>query len=228
MSNRGLSIEELISEEKGPIFVINTSHEVSRGGDVFVSVMVGGNNRPFRVPRTWIPVEVTRSLPRKAILESVYFMEALSKGLLRAISIKEAKALMAKRGYQEEIDRMKEREESIKSESSAKGIGKNVTVSGSGSLDDEEERKPKVAKKGVSVTSLGDDSEEDGAEDIAVSATFRAFTNTLNTLDHTAAMNKLRSRGDGLEQEEALYLIDNLDPDHHKRLIRGLKKQLDL
>jgi hypothetical protein len=190
--------------------------------------MVGNSNRPFRVPRTWIPIEITRHLPRKAVLESVYFMEALSKGLLRAIPEEEARALMKKRGYQEEIDRMKDREDAIRSEGAAKGIGKNVTVVGQNGEDDDEVKKTTVKKKGVSVTSLGTEAEEDGEEDVAVSATFVAFTNKLNTMDHVEALNRLRSRGDGLEQEEALYLIDNLNAERHSRLIRGLKKQLDL
>lgn len=228
MSKRSLTIDELSEMEKGPIFVVNTSHEVSRGGDVFVSVMVGNSNRPFRVPRTWIPIEITRHLPRKAVLESVYFMEALSKGLLRAIPESEARALMKKSGYQSEIDRMKERENAIREEGAAKGIGKNVTVVSQNGDDDESEKKTAVRKKGVSVTSLGAEADEDGAEDVAVSANFVAFTNKLNTLDHTEALNRLRSRGDALEQEEALHLIDNLDAKKHARLIRGLKKQLDL
>lgn len=222
---KSLSIQELIDEGgQGPVYVVNTSSQVTRGGDVFVNVEVGKTTRPLRVDRTWVPIELTKSVPRKSLLDSVYFMEAVSKGLLAPISREDAEAILKKPDAQAELRRIAAKQEVVKAEGSARGIGRNVTVSG-GEPDDDVGGN--VAKKGVTVVSLRQAAfdEEDGEKgEPTVSATFVGWVNKINSLTPDEAVNEIRIRGT-LSSEECYYAIENCV---HKRIQRGLRKKLGI
>jgi len=220
---KSLSIQEMLDDTSGgPIFVLNTSDRVTRAGDVFITINIGNSARPFKVPKTWIPMEVTRTLPRKNILESVHFMEALDKGLITAIPREDAAAIMKMRGYAEEVARLKAREDAAKAEGVAKGIGKNVTVTGSNGEEEEAQQPLKINSKNVSVVSLNDDDE--AGDEPTVSASFVGWVNKINALPYDKAIVEIRVRG-SMEQEEALYLVEN---SKHPKIVKSLSKKLGL
>lgn len=205
-----LTVQEMVEQEKGPIYLLNTSHrsEVGLPGDVFISINLNNQVRSLKVPLTWIPTEATRLYPRKYLLESPNFLEALSKNIITAITEKSAMALKAKKGYREEENRLREIEASVREASRAKGVGKNVTVSGGEDLNEEDvESTTAVKRKNVSVVSVNTGSEiEDKA---TVSAGFVAWVNKLNAMEDLAkARNEVRIRGE-LSEEEAHYFLEN-------------------
>lgn len=219
---RVLSSQDLIDAEHGAIFVLNTTNKVGipNGGDVFITVEVGKSTRTLKVPRTWIPIEVTKAIPRKNLTDSASFLEAIGKGLITPIDNEDAKAIMRQSGYAEELRRLEEFEATVREASRAKGIGKNVTVSG-GQEDDEQEAR-EVKRKKVSVVSLaGDDDEDEGQA--TVSASFQAWVSKLNALDNEVeARNEIRTRGE-LEEEEAHYMLENIVyPKIKSRLAKSL------
>jgi hypothetical protein len=222
---RTLSTQELIDAEGGAVFVLNTSgglRGLTGGGDVFISVEVGKSSRTLKVPRTWIPIEVTKSVPRKNLLESAYFLEAVGKGLITPIHADDALAMTRKSGYSDELRRLEEFENQVREAGKAKGIGRNVTVSG-GTQDEDEERVEEVKRKRVSVVSLSrDDNDED--EKATVSVAFQAWVSKLNALGNEAsARNEVRSRGE-LEEEEAHYMMEYIQ---YPKIKRSLAKALD-
>lgn len=223
-----LSAQELIDQTTGPIYVLNnTEASIGQGGDVFVTVNQNGQNRSLQVPLTWLPVEVTRMIPRKYIVDSSYFLEALGKGLLIAISAEDAQKILSQPAAAREQARLRSAEEAVKAAMSAKGISRNVRVTNSDNqdADDQPTQKPKkagqVLKAGVNVASLDEVDEEPAGE---VSANFKAWVNKLNAMpDEDDAMNTLRLKSE-LSMDECQYLIDNCT---HSRIANGLKRKLE-
>ncbi len=207
---RTLSTQELIDSDHGAIYILNTTGNlgsVGRGGDVFVSVEVGKSARTLKIPRTWIPVEVTKTIPRKNLLESAYFLEAIGKGLITPIHTDDAKAMMNQSGYKDEIRRLEEFDASVREASKAKGISKSVTVSGGRDQEEDEPEAEEIKRKKVSVVSLSRD-EDDEDEKATVSVSFQAWVSKLNALDNeVTARNEIRTNGE-LEEEEAHYMLE--------------------
>jgi len=218
-----MTVQELVDQRKGPIWVLNTSHqaEAGLGGDVFVTISVNNQNRPMKVPRTWIPVELTKLFPRKFLLDSPNFLEALSKGLITAIPDEYARKLIADPGYKDEERRLAEIEAAIREASQIKGVGRNVTVSSGDAPEEEPTGVTSVKRKNVSVVAIGADDEEDDKS--TVSARFVGWVNKLNSMeDEKAARNEIRIRGE-LEEEEAHYLYENTI---YPKIKRSLAKTL--
>lgn len=219
------TIQDIIDQEKGPIWVRNTSSEVvSPGGDIFISVSIAGTARVVTVPSTWIPVNLTNQVPRKALTESPYFMEALTKGLIQAISETDSAKILAREGAKEEVERLAERARSIKEAITVKALNKNVTVVNS-NLDEEDEATPATInkpKKGVSVIKLDDSDEE--TEDDEVSASFRGWTLKLNAMTPKECGAAIKLRG-AISHEEALYLTVKLK---HKTIAAKISAKLNL
>lgn len=225
MKHTPITLEEASSQKRGALYVLNTSHRrTESGGDVFISVAVGQQIRAVRIPKTWVPINLTATLPRKNILESVFFMEAVTNNLVEIISETDARKMMGQPGFREEVARMKARDNAIREASQAKGISKNVTVSG-GSDDDESAAESAPKRKSLSVTAIGRDVDEE--DDQQVSANFAAFVSSLRELSHVEAVNKIKNRGGELDESEARYLVENLDPVKHSKIIRSVRKQLE-
>jgi len=228
-----LSVQDLIDQNSGPVYVLNNSERaVGQGGDVFVTINQNGQNRSLMVPLTWLPLEVTRRIPRKYLLDSSYFLDALAKGLLIAIPAEEAQAILSRPEAVREQARLDAAEESIKAAVASRGISRNVSVVNS-SMDEQEAplqasrntqqpgKATVTAKKGsVSISNLMDEVEE--APVAEVSARFKAFVTKLNSMDESGAMAELRLRSE-LTEEECHYLIDNCE---HERISKILKSKL--
>lgn len=209
MNVNSLTAQELIDQEKGAIWVINTCDQVVEGGgDVQITVVVHGQPRILRVPRTWLPIEATKAIPRKQILESAFFLEALSKGLITAISAEDAQDLLGQEGSEAELDRLSDAESIIRQAIQTKGYGKNVTISGSSDeLADEEQPVKKAFKAKIGRV---DGKQEESISLDDVSASFKAWVQKLNAAETSdAAMVEIRRRSQ-ITTEEAQYLADNI------------------
>lgn len=217
------SIQEIIDQEKGPIWVRNTSSEiVSPGGDIFISVSIAGTAKVVTIPSTWIPINITNQVPRKSLTESPYFMEALTKGLVKAISEAEANKILGREGAQDEVERLAERARSIKEAITDKALNKNVTVVNSNIDEEDEAANVAKPKKGVSVIKL-DDSEEDETDD-EVSASFRGWALKLNVMTPKECGAAIKLRG-AISHDEALYLVHKLK---HKTISAKISAKLNL
>lgn len=225
-----LSINELSEQEKGPIWVINTSNNIFKSGaDVHVTFMNNGQSQVMTIPRTWLPIELTSRFPRKVIMGSSYFMDALSEGLLGAISAEAAANLLKQSGAQREMQRLAEAEEAVRASSAARGIGKNVRVS-SGNPEQDEQDEDKGEKRAEAfVKKVGsvafDDADEGEDEGNEVSANFKAWVEKVNAIeDSDDAFNEVRMYG-ALEMQEAQYLHKKCT---HQNIVSKLAKKLGL
>lgn len=98
-----ITIGELTSNRKGPIWIVNTSDSFyPSGAEVYITLQNGDQNTVFSMPRTWLPIELTERYPRKVIINSAYFIEAVSKGLITAISQEAATKLLSQKGVERE------------------------------------------------------------------------------------------------------------------------------
>ena len=222
---KSYSIQDIIDQEKGPIWVRNTSSEVaSPGGDIFISVSIAGTARVVTIASTWVPINITNQVPRKALSESPYFMEALTKGLIKAISEVDAAKILGRDGAVEEVERLAERARSIKEAVSVKTLNKNVTVVNSNQDQEDEDQPPSInkPKKGVSVIKLDDDGEEETEDE--VSASFRGWTLKLNSMTPKECGAAIKVRG-AISHEEALYLVNKLK---HKTISEKISAKLNL
>jgi len=208
-----------VSEGKGPLFLLNTTYKVmAGGGDVFITVKVGDSSRTLKVPHSWVPFEATAQMPRSALVESTYLLEAVSNGLVTPISKEDAERMKQQPGYQDEVRRLNQVENTIREASKAKGIGRNVTVT-SGEQPDEEVAVPNQKK--VSVVSLAGDDEVDS--EATVSASFQAWVSKTNLMeDYSQVRNEVRLRGE-LTEAEAYFMMENTS---HEKLRDALRRSL--
>lgn len=229
MSNASyIGINDLVEQEKGPIWVINTSNEKYQGGaEVYITI----GSDVLVVPRTWLPFEMTKKLPRKSILESTYFVSAMSDGLIKAISKETALKLLAEPRASKEAKRLEEIEEAVKAATQARGIGKNVLIT-----TGDEDRDAEYAKQSANAIaktvsesggnmkasgsfSLGDD--EETADPI--SANFKAWVVKVNNIeDEDEAYSEVRNRGT-MTMEEAEYLMKHVT---HDVISSGIAKRM--
>ncbi len=220
-----LDLQQLIDAEKGPIWARNrTSETMSPGGDVFISVNISGTQRVVNVPNTWVPINLTSQVPRKALLDAPYFMEALSKGLIDVITESSAQEILRRDGADEELQRLAERARVIREAVNNRGISKNVRVVNSDREGDEEETavSTQVQKHSkVSVVRLDGEDESHNEAD-AVSDSFRAWITKLNSLTQKDAVAEFRRRGT-VSFEEATYLVANLK---HRNLASRISEKL--
>jgi len=221
-----LDMNDLAIDEKGPIWVVNTSssvHKASGGADVFITLVLNNNQSTvMTVQKTWLPVCLTARFPRKAIMESNYFWQAVSANMVQIIAEDEAKEILGRRGSKEEAQRLRDVEEAVRNATRSKGISKNTTVS---SYGDDENGDQIVPTPGVqqtqspkrsTVVALNQDADDDfadddsGDSDNSISIAFQAWVLKLNTQTEAEAVMEARSRGE-ITEEEARFLHDKTE-----------------
>ncbi len=90
-----MSIEQLEEVEKGPVFVINaTSGEL--GGNLLFSVpkLNGNGHDLIRVPKTFIPIDLSMQVSRQQLIASSEFRSTVNKGLIKIASREYANMLL--------------------------------------------------------------------------------------------------------------------------------------
>lgn len=226
-----LSINDVIEQEKGPIWVLNSSNEKYKtGADVFITFVNNGRDSVMSIPRTWLPWELTRNYPRKVILESPYFVDALNKGMIKLITEDTARKILGQSGAEREQKRLDDIREAIEAATASKGIGKNVSIS-TGDLDRDEELQRNFDKSGGNKSFIGAGTEDspgtinfgEDEEIDPISPNFRAWVNKLNDMSEAEdALSEVKMRGN-MSMEEAEFLMNNCI---HEMISSGVAKRL--
>ena len=227
MESKRIGINELLEQKTGPIWIINTSNKVHKGGsEVYIVIPQGDQSSLFTVARTWLPIEATQRYSREALCKSQYFMEALAEELISVVSENEAQKMMAGPQAERERRRLKQLEEAVRAASSARGIGKNVMIStGDPERDAElEEESKKQARKESFIEKKTLDMNDDDDEPIdPIEPQFKAWVIRLNSLDNVDDVSsEIRMRGE-MDIAEAVYLMKNCD---HEQISERIRKKL--
>lgn len=221
-----LSINDIKNSPDESVWVINRSVEVlpPHGGQVQIQISIPNENpRTVTVPRTWIPIDVARFVPKEYLIKSMSFRDTLDK-LIAVISPEDAERILGQRAARSEQARLVQKQADVEAANATRGISKNTTVTAHTEDGDEEE---KPAKK-VSVT-LADEDEDENLQDSPgskISANFIAWVSSLNDLDLDEAKSKARMRfAAGLEEHEARFIIANCS---HASIVKSVKKSFNL
>lgn len=111
-----LSMAELEAKERGSLWVLNNTKVASpsgkdTGGLTMTITMGNGKNMPVRVPRTFVPIDLSTKVTRTALMDAPEFRDMLNKGMLVAISEESALALLEQPRYKRENDKVLNRPE---------------------------------------------------------------------------------------------------------------------
>lgn len=91
-----------ITDVTNRIFVLNTSN-----GDVSLTIKTKHGDTEFiRIPRTFIPTEVTAYIPKQDVVDSSDFRKCIQKGLLNLISETDALEILSSEDAKEETSRL--------------------------------------------------------------------------------------------------------------------------
>lgn len=190
----------------GPIWCINTATEsnLAAQGEVLLAIPKrNGNGQPdlLRIPMTWLPQEITRTIPRLQLLSSTEFRTAVSNQLISLISEDTAHRLLSQSGAKEEQGRLVALAKHIRDAGSARTIADSNTViaRADGIKDDDDD------SGGLNKTVIIDHSEEEtnvavlasqGVEDIepGITPAFKMWVDKVNTGNDVAAKNEIKGR----------------------------------
>lgn len=215
MSATRLSIQDLLDNPTGPVWVLNTAHKaVEHGGEIHITIPRANGNPVFiHLPKSWIPENLVEHAPRKDILDSTYFMAAVKNESITLITDEEAQRLLARPAASDERRRLDQKKAAIQAATASRGLSKNVTISG-GSDEDDGDTPATPTSKGlpkknasISMANLGEDGSEPGDAPETVRPNFRAWVAQINNLTQEEASNELKIRAE-LSEDEAAYLRD--------------------
>lgn len=186
-----------------PIFVLNTSanSDVAQAGEVLIGIpkIGGGKIDPLFIPQTWLPVEVTKQIPRAQLLASSEFRHAVSNNLITPIDEASASKITRQDGAKEERKRLEELRRHIREAGAARTIsssGATVTMVGTPGFDDDEEEGSKPEAEAKEPKSV-------------ISPNFAMFVDKVKTLNDIQALNEIRNRK-RFSRKELEYLKANL------------------
>lgn len=109
-----VSIDDLRNQkDTDPIWALNntSNSKVGQAGDLLLLIPKLNGNRnpdPLRIPRTWLPVNITNQIPRRQLLESSEFLNAVNNEVLVLITQEYADYLMKREGAEEERQRLQQ------------------------------------------------------------------------------------------------------------------------
>lgn len=240
-----LTVQELSDMERGNVWLLNTSDNVvDGGGDVNIAISTaGGQSEMLRLPKSWLPINATLRIARKHLLDSQSLLNAISRGVVCALTEDEAQELLRRPGAEYEKQRLRDDESRQRQATEQRGIGKNVFITG-GNDDDNEEAPaetlksagpqrtsltqkvnlaPKPKSSSFDLTTLLSEEEPEVVEDNSVSTAFKGWVQKLNASSGTEErLNMIRNRAQ-LSSEEATYLRDNLND---TRIVASLTARL--
>lgn len=126
MKIQRLTLDDILKQgELDPVWCINNTPQVmtDRAGDLALMIpKVHGNGTPDKVmiPRTWLPFNLIRQVPREQLLKATEFLRALDTGLIIAVTNEYAEYLMSKEGAAEERERLGQAGERVRTAISRK------------------------------------------------------------------------------------------------------------
>ena len=184
---RRTTLAELELSTTGPVWALNSSSSVvgaGLGGDIHIGVpkLNGSKTDPLHVLLTWLPVDLTASIPRDQLLASSEFRKAVKDGLLTLITPEHAAEIEQQEGADEERARLNAKRDAVRRTEAARNltgnkVGEIKMVSTMTADDDEEAAAPEAPVKKTSVT-----------------ATFKSAMQALAQRSDIDTLNVLRTR----------------------------------
>lgn len=170
MKIQRLTLDTILNQgSTDPVWCINNTPQSmgARAGDLIIMVpKVHGNGTPDKVliPRTWLPYNLIRQVPRQQLLQSTEFLRAVNNELIIIISPEYAAYLESKEGAAEERERLRQYRERVHN-----ATARTVT-------EDNDAKK------------IEEESEEDGFDPV-----FVMHVNQWNTMQDIDVLNTLRA-----------------------------------
>ena len=184
---RRTTLAELELSTTGPVWALNSSSSVvgaGLGGDIHIGVpkLNGSKTDPLHVLLTWLPVDLTASIPRDQLLASSEFRKAVKDGLLTLITPEHAAEIEQQEGAAEERARLNAKRDAVRRTEAARNLTGN-----------------KVGEIKMVSTMTADDDEETAVVDApakktSVTATFKSAMQTLVQRSDMDTLNVLRTR----------------------------------
>lgn len=183
---RRTTLAELELSTKGPVWALNSSSSVvgaGLGGDIHIGVpkLNGSKTDPLHVLLTWLPVDLTASIPRDQLLASSEFRKAVKDGLLTLITPEHAAEIEQQEGAAEERARLNAKRDAVRRTEAARNLTGNkvgeIKMVSTMTADDDEAAAPEAPAKKTSVT-----------------ATFKSAMQTLAQRSDIDTLNVLRTR----------------------------------
>ncbi len=233
-------LEKKGSKATDPIWALNTAaeSEIEAAAEILLTIPKrnGSGNDPLRIPQTWLPQELTKSIPRAQLLVSTEFRQAVNSKLITLIPDTEAKRILGQEGSEDEANRLEEQRRHIRKAGAARSISDStaeITRIGGGRDDDDEDGSGRNKVKTFTIT---DDDEEDdnvakkalaGVENNfkGISPAFEMWVNKLNTGKDITALNEIKARRK-FTPDELAYVAKKLNVGFEKSLAM-VKKNLN-
>lgn len=213
-----LTINELLAQgPTDPVYVINSSakSEYTRGqrGEVLLVIpQIHGNGDPTKhtVRQTWLAEDLTNFVPRAALLQSTEFRRAVNMGLIQPITVEYAQYLEQRPGYNEEVRRLRERQNNIDQVSAPRTIAQSgAEVSRADGVKDDENDVQIIDNDGRSVHSSELNTAQAAAKGLdlvdGLEPAFTMWADRLQSQPDVDALNSIRSYG-GMKKRQLKYL----------------------
>lgn len=140
MKIQRLTLDDLLNQNStDPVWCINNTPQSmgARAGDLIIMVpKVHGNGTPDKVtiPRTWLPYNLIRQVPRPQLLQSTEFLRAINNELIIIVTPEYAAYLETKEGAAEERERLRQYRERVHN-----ATARTVTEDSTSNKEDEEQ-----------------------------------------------------------------------------------------
>jgi hypothetical protein len=134
-----MTLAELERNDSGPIWVMNTTHAPEAKIILGVLRRNGVGSDPLRIPKTFIPIDLTLQVPRTQIMESADFRRTVGGGLVKIVTPEYAELILNTeegRAEQERVDNEMSR---------VRALVENEAISGDPVISSAERRASEVA-----------------------------------------------------------------------------------
>lgn len=133
------TLEELEAQEKGPVWVLNNTRDALEGKVIVSIPKKNGNGADIlRVPRTFLPIELTQQVPRSQLLESAEFRKTIGQKLLKLVTSEYAAVLLSTEEAKDESERIRNEDNKARALLKKAGVVEGENSSGVGEDDEEE------------------------------------------------------------------------------------------
>lgn len=200
-----LSLNELQEQpSSASIWVINTSSSsIQQAGDILISIPNpnGRGSNIVTVPKTWLPVDITKEIPRSHLIDSFEFRQSLQKEHIAIISENYAKKLLHDPSAKDELKRLslEKRQVQLQTSHALTEEQKQAAISSEKAASMEEEF--------VSVADLAKAGPEEYQKGISMN--FKIWTDHLNLLEDSAVISEIRARR-SFKRREVKFLVKHL------------------
>lgn len=209
-----ISLSELEQEEKGQVYVLNSSTGDLHGQILMSVPKKNGNGSDLvRVPKTFIPIDLTAQVTRSQLMESSEFRKTVTNGLLKPVTREYAEVLLSTEEGREERRRI---DNEIQK---ARTIMQNAGVADSEA--EEEDEYVEVATIGKEAKQA---SQKAASKGTSVSVKLQTLVNSAaeDELTQTEIVGKLLNYNSGkLTMPELAYLKKKYD--NKPRIMKHLK-----